>query len=589
MSDSRVGLTTTAGSAQVQPPKNWLEQAAAAPSNAVGARSRVVGGAKANANTPAGTVKKVDVADTRAVNNKGFDPGKLLGDLTSIGLPDSIVVTSDKMRAQSNVKNFALLNPVSLKGTHLINHTQPGKVIGGVKFTQVEAMHFSADGKGTRREDGVGYVRPFGDPKNSSTFFVNVRGGDTNPHGSSVNGMSVNVGFFGPVARLKPLLDKIPSNSKTHGIKQGLINGLDKATAAGGQAGFAWSGNLLRDSKTKQWTLNVGGVKMPLGDLTEAPNGNAGAVMNYAKKPIARSNNEEAYLRGANPFARADETRSSSGVPLNHADLVASIAGDIRSLQARVEGKDASPVRTNADAARVLDRAIGLTESVSPREAQKWRHVEGSSDMSVRGDALSSGERVKLNETLKKLAKAGTYFGSDTVKAAAQEATKSLGAKARADGGDAEAQSFARDVFAGKFRGQATRQPNIVDGMRDAGLGLSRWAAPISTLISDDGTMAPDNGNPAIALQRKAKGFTDRVAKDGGALKTLGLKVSTSMSAKVAEAKASAALNEAVRLRVVFHSQKPDTAENRYQTFKSMSPTERRVVAKQVQEALLKP
>jgi hypothetical protein len=401
--------------------------------------------------------------------------------------------------------------------------------------------------------------------------------------------VSVNVGFFGPVAGVKPLLDKIPGNSRVQGLKQGLIKGLDTATAAGGQAGLAWSGNLLRDSKTKQWMLNIGGVKMPLGNLAKAPSGNDGTIMNYAKKPIARSNNEEAYTRGANPFTRADETRSASGEPLNHADPVAAIAGDIRSLQARVEGKGASPVRTNADAARVLDLAIGLSKSVSPQEAQKWKRVEGSSDLSVRDNALSSKERVKLGETLKMLDKYGTYFGSNTVKAAAQEATKSPGPPARADGSDAEAQSFARDVFAGKFRGQATRQYNLGDGVRDLALGVSRWVAPASTLISDDGTMAPDTGNPAIGLQRKSKGFTERMAKDGGALKMLGLKVPSSMSAKAAETKASAVVNELVRVRLVFDKNQPDTAENRYQAFKAMSPAERSAVAKQVQEALLRP
>jgi hypothetical protein len=216
MGDSRIGVTDMGGTSQVQPPKNWLEQADAAPNNAVRARSRGgegvggalktaagngqglatesrqmaqavqtgasgqaqprVGGTKSDANKPATTANKADAADTKAANNKAFNPGKLLGDLTSIGLPDSIVVTSDKMRSRSNSKNFALLNPVTLKGTHFINHPQSGKVIGGLRFTHVEAAQYTLDGKGTRREDGVGYVQSYGNVKNPSTFFINPEG-----------------------------------------------------------------------------------------------------------------------------------------------------------------------------------------------------------------------------------------------------------------------------------------------------------------------------------------------------------------------------------------------------------------------------
>lgn len=558
------------GATQANQPKNWLEQA--------GDAIKSVGANKAQ------TAGQTGVNSKTVDNKKGFDPGKWLGDLATVGLPESIVVTTDKLRLPANIKSFALLNPVTLKGTHFINHPQTAKVIGGVEFTHVEATQYTLDGKGTRREDGIGYTTQYGNPQNPSTFFANVRGGDSNLH-NAANGVSVNVGFFGPVAGVKPVLEKVLSNSKTQGLKRGLIRGLDAATAAGGQAGFAWSGTLLRDSKTKQWTLNIGGVKMPLGDLAKAPKGSVGASVNYAKKPIARGNNEEAYTRGANPFARADETRSASGAYLNHTDPVASIAGDVRALQLRVEGKDASPVRSNKHAARVLSLAIGLSKSMTPQEARKWRQVEDVKNQSIHRDALSPKERVKLDETLSKLDKADMYFGSDAVKAAAQEASRASGMASRAKGGNAE-QTFVRDVFAGKFRGQARRQYSFGDVVRDLALGLNRLAAPVSTLFSDDGTMAPDNGNPDLGLRRKAKGFTDRVAKDGGALQQLGVKAPATMNAKAAEDKASAALSEAVRHRVVFYSKLPDTAENRYQAFKAMSPAEKRAVAARVQAEL---
>jgi hypothetical protein len=508
----------------------------------------------------------------------------MTGELLKMGLPDAVVYTNTFMRKGANSKNFALVNPTSGSYTHFINHPENKGTLKGLPVTRVEAIHYNTNGTGTRREDGVGYTKDYGriDPKTGkgeNTFFINARGGDTN-FNNSANGISVNVGFFGPATGLKSQVDKMSSAGKSKWVKTGLEAAVNGANATGSQAGFAWRGTVQFDSKTKEATLNVSGLKVPLKDF-KMPDTKTGVdAVNYGNKPIARINNEEAYTKGANPFQRADDTRKADGSYLNHTDPVASIAGDVRSLQTRVEGKNATPARSNADAARVMESAINLSKQMTPQEARKYKQIDGVQDVKLNADAMNSGERQKLQTLLQNMDRAGVYFGSDSVKKAAKEATQTTSNPAT---GNAAENTFTRQVFQGKFRKEAVHQYNFGDGVRDVALGLNRVTAIVTSVF--DAQPVADGTLPKDRMRTESQGFTSRMALQGGSMKALSLKTPSKMTSQAAEAKASDTLSGLIGQRLA-EKNKVASAEARYQEVKGLSAAERKAIAAQVQAEL---
>jgi hypothetical protein len=534
---------------------------------------------------PKTVAPKTVATKTNAADGKnGVDLANVAGQLVGAALPDSIVYTNAAMRSSPRTKNFILANPVSGKYTHFINHanTTTQTKIFGDKTSRVEAIQYNTNGTGTRREDGVGGTWQFGDKNNPSTFFVNTRVGDTNIN-NPANGVSVNAGFFGPPSAAKALVDKIPASGKTKAVRAALETSINAATATGSQVGLAWTGNVIYDAKTKKATLNISGLSIPLKDFTNTSAPTGTKAVNYGNKPIARINNEEAYTKGANPFQRADETRTATGAYLNHTDPVAAIAGDVRSLQNRVEGSSAQPVRSNADAARVLETAIGLSKQMTAQEAKKYKQIDGIQDVKINERAFTPSERNKLSNVLQNLDKAGTYFQSEAVKTAAKEASKLADRKTT---GDAAEQTFTRQVFAGKFRNQAVHQYNFGDGVRDVALGLNRVTAVVATLF--DAQPLADGTLPKEKMAADAKGFSSRMALKGGTVKALALKTPTSQTRQVAEEKATTALGAVLTQRLWAKNEYP-SAEAKYQEFGRLSADERKAVTARVQAELDRP
>jgi hypothetical protein len=295
----------------------------------------------------------------------------------------------------------------------------------------------------------------------------------------NMSGSRIGVTNTGPTAQVqapKNLLEKIDAaSSKAVGasLRAGNRLGGAPSTAAGrdkklsmesqqiaqgfntGGSGRAQAGLISKNAKGSKPAMSI-----KRANLSELGGGGAQKLSqsaNEGKKIKARSNNEGAYFKGANPFERADQTRAKSGQYLNHGDRVADIAADVRQWQTQIEGAAAKPVRSNADAARVLESVIARSKPTIISGPVVKEILAGRQD----SRDLSPREREQLTNTLLKLESQGQYFGSHMIEAAAREAKHEFGSDKRFQANAPSTKSipataseaqFTRDVFNGKFR-----------------------------------------------------------------------------------------------------------------------------------------
>jgi hypothetical protein len=501
----------------------------------------------------------------------------ILGSVGSAALPDAIVYSNAALLAPANAKSFVLVNPLAGGYTHFISHPQNTVNVGGVPFGRVEAVHYNTNGTGTRREDGFGRSWKLGSGQNQVTVFINGRLGDTNLNNAS-NGASVNFGFFGSPAALRQLVDQLPAGGRAGKVKEAIEALLATASAGGQQLGLAWRGTLQLNRDTGQLDLNVSGVRIPLADLQAALQ-DVNAI-NYGNKPIARVNNEEAYLNGANPFQRADDTRVPGGPYVNHGDPVAAIAGDILALQDRLDQLDGlgSPnIRTNDQARRFLEGAIGRSTWLSPEERRRQGNISGIEDIPVSERAMAPEDRAKLQGLLVQLHRYGLYFGSPTIEAAARSAASLAPTQ-----GTPEDRAFVRDVFQGKFRHASLDGYDAGDLARDITLGLNRWTAALSIL--DAGGTARDD----IMLDQsrnRLEGFQQRMNREGGTLAALNLRLPAGVSAADAEALATSMLASELAPQVRAAGREL-SAQSLYEQFQRLGAAQRSALAREIQGEL---
>jgi len=315
-------------------------------------------------------------------------------------------------------------------------------------------------GQRTYREDGLGWSQqlPRLQPgvKKGATLFLNFRAGDTNLL-SDVNGASVNFGLFGPPAELSAVADRMgrSPDGRMSAIGKAMSQGLKVATRYGSEIGVAWRGRATLDSSSGEVMLNLSGVNIPLCDFARSMATPPG--LNRGSAAVARVNNNDAYIAGANPYAFADGTRARSSPPpgalRNHGDAVSDIAGGIVEL-ARL-GPGASRVRTNAQARATLERAIASEATLEP------------------------AQQVLLDATLRQMQRYAMDFGSPTVRAAAARRL------AGADGALPRDYQFVRDVFEGDFRTASPDGGNpLLSGAFELAVGASRRAGLIGAAAS---------------------------------------------------------------------------------------------------------
>jgi hypothetical protein len=510
--------------------------------------------------------------------NRGQSWTDILGSVGSAALPDAIVYSNAALLAPANAKSFALLNPLTGGYTHFISHPQNTVNVGGVPFGRVEAIHYNLNGTGTRREDGYGRSWKLGSGQNQVTVFINGRLGDTNLNNAS-NGASVNFGFFGSPAALRQLVDRLPSGGRAGKVKEAIEALLATASAGGQQLGLAWRGTLQLNRDTGQLDLNVSGVRIPLADLQAALQ-DVNAI-NYGNKPIARVNNEEAYLNGANPFQRADDTRVTGGPYVNHGDPVAAISGDILTLQDRldrIDGLSTANIRTNDQARLFLEGAIDRSTWISPEERRQYGDYSGIEDVPVSERAMAPEDRAKLQGLLVQLHRYGLYFGSAKIEAAARSAAAISATPVTAP----DDREFVRDVFQGKYRYASLDGYDAGDLARDITLGLNRWTAAISILdagetVRDDIIM--DQG------RNTTEGFQQRMNREGGTLAALNLRVPAGVTTADAEAIATGMLRSEL-LSQVQGSGREVNAQSLYEQFQRLGAAQRSAIAREIQGEL---
>jgi hypothetical protein len=483
--------------------------------------------------------------------------------------PDGIVYSNSRLLAAPNAKHFGILNPLAGAGVHFVSHPQDRVTVGGFPMNRVEAVHYSLNGAGTRREDGFGFTKSTGQGNNKLTFFMNGRAGDTNLLLNPNNGASVNLGFFGSPAALKTLVDRMPSGGRAGQFKQALAKAIDLAAAGGNQVGVAWRGTLQLNSSTGKLDLNVSGFKIPLADFSNAVD--AAARLNYGNKPVARLNNEEAYLNGANPFDHARATKTPAGQFVNHGDPVSSIAGGVLRLQASMLPDDKTPVRNNADAARVLGLAIERSKVVSAADQRIYGETDPTGG---RVRSLTGPQRETLNAVLTQMDRYGVFFGSKAVEQAAKE-TRSGTQPAPVDN---EERSFVRDVFEGEFRKSTDLNGNDgFDTAKDIALGISRWGVVVEPFLNP-----PPLANNDVILKGNevdAKAFAARMDTLGGVMKALGLKMPSGIDTGQYEALVNGNLSWQMRERLIARKQQDTSPDARFQEFKALTSAERRAAA----------
>jgi hypothetical protein len=450
------------------------------------------------------------------------DPLSAAGKLVGAVLPDALVYTNSAMLATPN-KQFVLVNPAGFgsptgRGATLFtSHTGSlnGKTPGGLAMNRVSARHFNLSGQANGIEEGQGVVQKTGQGDKEVTFFLNTRAGTT---AAGKNGnLSAQFGWFGSAAAMKGLIAKMPSSGAAGLIKKGL----EKAADSGSKFGVAYRGTASVDPKTGKWTLKASGVEIPLPDSLKGdstPTKGIKPALNFEQKPIARINNEDAYKAGANPFQRAEDTREGSGKYVNHTDPVARIAGDVLTLQDTLGGKGQAGVRTNAQAASVVEQAIDRRDAISPEKAANSRFHMGAT---VSNHLMGPGAKARLDQLLVQLDRYGLSFGSSKVKQAAHEAAQAAGDVVKPPG--KEDKAFVRDVFQGTYRLEPKAQQAVKDSLnwaKDMVVGTSKVATVVEPLIFPEAA----GTNSGMVTSVAAKGFEQRMkAGAGGTLSALGI------------------------------------------------------------------
>jgi hypothetical protein len=451
----------------------------------------------------------------------------------SAAAPDGLVYSNAALLAPADTKTFVIVNPATRSFTHFVS--RPGRRInvGGVPFSHVETKHYDFSGKGTRREDGFGYSLKVGQGEGQVTLFINGRLGDSNLLKHPISAITVNAGVFGSPSAIGRFIASLPSGgAKVEAIKK-MVDRLIQGSSAGGtQLGFAWRAGLQLNQKTGELELNISGLKIPLTTLganSSLVQANS-AARNYAAKSVARVNNEEAYLKGANPFDHALNTRSPTGQFLNHGDPVAALAGDILWLQRQIDGPATPFLRSNDEARRLIERALDHRTSLTPEVARRYQAL-GIEGLEVHQNSMAPAAAKKLNGLLVQLYRFGLFFGSKKIEEASREAARSKHPAAL----DPEERAFLRKVFEGQFRYSHVRGYNAGDLSRDFLLGINRYLA-IATVLFEPTRLARDE-DILESGRNTLKGFQARLERSGGALGLLGLRAPANENASAYELK----------------------------------------------------
>jgi hypothetical protein len=499
-----------------------------------------------------------------------------LAKLVSVALPDAVVYTNSLLN-KANTRNFFLANPLTGSYTHFIGHKNaPSVEFMGQTWKRVEAVHYDATGKGTRREDGLGFS--IQNQAKTGTFFMNARVGDTNAIDPR-NGVSVNAGFFGKPEALRGMAEQMQRSGNVRVREVGVALGklMDAAAATGTELGLAWRGQLVYNNKTQKAQLVVSGVTFDLADLKQAMA--TVKPVNQGSKDVARANNIEAYLKGANPYDLAMQTRAPGGAYVNHGDPVSDVAGRIQKLNEWVN-PGAGPVRTNAQAGKVLEEALARAVTLTPEQI---RQLTPEDRAQLPPNPLSIEQSREVFATLALIQRNGLagLYGSAKV----SEAAAAVGGKSPTPLPNAQ---FVRDVFEGDFRRDPAAGYDAGDFLRDLTLGLSRAGQVLA------GLDAGGTANEEQIMQRNraaTAGLGERLnAQEGGVLKALRIDTQGLADSQRASMSNDALQALAYALRgLAYEAKREPTGQGLYDTFRKLSEADRNAIGARINAALRRP
>jgi hypothetical protein len=496
----------------------------------------------------------------------------------------------------SGTRSFLLVNPETKIITNYIGQSGNTVRLGNFKFYRVEGIKYKLGIFGSldevAREDGMGYAKPIGQEGKKITFFINVRGGNTNNLQAALtkNGvLSVNMGFFGSPMVLERFAKALP-NAKLNvksvklELKEILLGLLRGVSVGGGELGLAWRSTLSRNAKTQKLEVTISGSVFPLDELMAAfqsvPTKGVPAA-NYGSASVARVNNEADYIKGANPFELVDRTRKN-GAYVKSDDPVANIAADIHTLQEDLLGRGAKHVRKTAQVRSFLSYAIDRRDRPNVNDAP-----------------LSATTKAKLNAVLVGLGRYGIDFESAQIKQASARAVTLQGKVSLAIGSERQ---FVRNVFLGGYRRAEDATPPAeedsftvaVNTALNLAAGLNRAAGVVIEVARAEPTISGQDEKQLIALHgntfNKFAALVNTVG--GGALNALGLMVPAGVDRQVYENEVAYLLGQAMRRRLMTRGGTYEAdaydADAMFKEFRSskMTPGERWAIAASIRREL---
>jgi len=474
-----------------------------------------------------------------------------------LALPDAIAYNLSAAN-QAHRRDFVLVNPTTGSLTHFVSHKLDVVQFGSLRLNRVETVHYSFAGKPVVREDGLTWSNKLA---GGATLFLNFRGGDSNLR-SPNTALSGSIGFFGPPSALGPMVKALKAAGAS-AAAAGLDRILRAAGTGGSEFGLAWRASVELDQRSGEVMVNLSGHRIPLHRFIDSL-GSPGA-RNEGLPKVASLINRDAYLAGANPYALADGTRGADGRYRNHGDPVSAIAGGILKLAEQVQ-PGAAPVRTNAAARQVLERAL-LREAawIDPGRSRPLGMLPAPA-------RLSPESRQTLSGVLKLLERYDMDFGSPTIRRAAQSGPF-WGARPTD-------MQFVRAVFQGNFRVDSLSPANpVIDALV---FGFNRHLGLAATVLSPR-TVAPDD---VMLMQSRVRLETLKARLDafhGGVLGALDVSTRGLPEAQRGrmESNALSLLDAALTRRILRQGGTPDM-QALYGAFLGLRQDERAMLGAQV-------
>lgn len=386
-------------------------------------------------------------------------------------------------------------------------------VVGGIPFSAVDAATLIL-GKGVvSREAGFGYSKKMGQGTKTLSIFINGRGGDLSKL-STGQRVSVQFGVTGSPELLIDALDRLPNAGRFKPLRDTLQKGLELAATGGSRYGLIWRASLGLNARG-QVELDLFGQKIELATLQQALK--TVDLRNQGHKPVARLNNEDAYLQGANPWQRTEDNRRPTGQYLNHGDPIAGLAARMLVLQKELDPQ-ARPIRDAAQARSFMEYLMARQSWATPEQARQVQRSmpQDVGDLKVDPHPLSPQQRARVDQLLQDVYRLELNFGSEKIKQAAEAAGLRHG-WARAP---LPERRFAQEVFSGKYAVQSQEGANLLKTV--AGM----LNAPASVVLDglNAGSVARDGDMVHNGRVMREQGLRARMeANLGGVLAPLGL------------------------------------------------------------------